>query len=107
MPFLKDKNDQDSNNSKECRCSIIRQCYRWDFSTFVKHMQALGVQPRWSTEYEREFEIVVRMHKQDHFACSTLYAHEAWKKLVGNKFQHGPGVVIKKSPTGHLPTRRI
>lgn len=76
-------------------------------NAFVKHMQSLGIQPRWSTEYEREFEIVVRMNKNDHLACANIYAMAIWNKLIGRRFQHSPGVAVKKGAGLQGPTRQI
>ncbi len=73
---------------------------------FIKHQMSLGVQPRWSTEYEREFEAVVKFSDQDHLADSHQYSKIGWDKLTGNRFQHTPGVITPSGIPGRS-TRNI
>lgn len=101
--------------------NIIGECRRQGFfipsihgtsgemvKAFIKHMQGLGIQPRWNVEYEREFEVCVRMSNIDHLACCMIYATIGWNKLTGNKYIRTPGVVLKKTVPGtNIPVRPI
>lgn len=52
-------------------------------SKFIRHCMAVGIQPRWSSQYEREFEIAVRLSPDDHFAMALIYAMVGSDKLDG------------------------
>lgn len=58
----------------------------------IKHHQALVVQPRWNSEYEREYEMVVKVDKDDHLADADMYSALGCWKLMGNRSGRIPGV---------------
>jgi intein/homing endonuclease len=66
---------------------------------FIRQQTALGIQPRWNTEFQRQFETVVKMHPDDHFADAHMYSKVGWDKLTGGRFRI-PGVVLKTGVTG-------
>jgi len=60
--------------------------------TYLYHLTALGVQPRYDLILEREYEAVVKLHTEDHLADCTLYSLASRFKLEGFKSKK-PGVV--------------
>ncbi len=60
---------------------------------FIKHHQALVVQPRWNTEYEREYELVVKVAADDHLGDADMYSAVGHWKLRGSNSGRIPGVV--------------
>lgn len=58
----------------------------------LKHLTALGIQPRWSESYQKEFEVVVRIRPEDHLACALMYAVAGWNELTKYKFSSVPGI---------------
>jgi hypothetical protein len=62
---------------------------------YIRHHQALAVQSRWEETWQREFEIVVKMHSQDHLYDADMYSRVGFDKLVGFRSQT-PGVILKR-----------
>ena len=63
---------------------------------FVHHQLGLGIQPRWSTEMDREYEIVVKFG-EDHMLDANFYAKLGFDKLTGYGNSQSPGVIAKRS----------
>lgn len=59
---------------------------------FIKQHMALVVQPRWNTEYEREYEMVVKVDKDDHLGDADMYSAVGCWKLMGNRSGRIPGI---------------
>jgi len=69
---------------------------------FFHHMQALGIQSRFDVEKNREFEIVVKLHSNDHLADALMYANIGFHKLTGYQTGTVPGIVTPTTST-HRP----
>lgn len=63
---------------------------------FVQHHMGLGIQPRWSVEMDREYEIVVKFG-EDHLLDSDFYSKIGWDHLTGHGAQNSPGVILKRT----------
>ncbi len=59
---------------------------------FISHHQALVIQPRWNDEYKREYEMVVKVRSEDHFADADMYSALGCWKLMGSRSGRVPGV---------------
>jgi hypothetical protein len=53
-----------------------------DIGFFIQHAKNLGIQPRWSMESEREYEIVTKFG-DDHFFDAGMYSYIGYHKLRG------------------------
>lgn len=61
---------------------------------FARHCRALAVQPRWNVEYEREFEIAVKVAEEDHFADANMYSKIGFDKLRGKQGGESAGMIL-------------
>lgn len=59
---------------------------------FIEHHLALVTQPTWNTEYQREYEKVVKVEINDHLADADQYSAIGCWKLMGGRSGRIPGI---------------
>lgn len=66
---------------------------------FIEHCKNLAIQPKWNSEYGREYEVVVKVGVHDHFCDALMYAKIGNDKLTGGK-SRTPGIIMGGKVSG-------